>query len=100
MIERQERNAGGQRRFSRGALVDWYKKRIETWPAGVRPPSFQDDWSAAKAELNPQITRDAMRDLRKQYAPPDWIRQRRYLSRPQAAVSPSGSGSRICDGGR
>lgn len=59
-----------QKRFSEAAVRKWYKKRASKWKAGSLIPSREDDLVAARAEISDTVSRDFMRELRREYAPP------------------------------
>jgi hypothetical protein len=63
--------------FSTSKLERWYK---EVWvphrrQIQTRTPSERDDWEAAKQAVSKHVPRDAVRAVRKLYAPADWKRR-------------------------
>ena len=65
------------RPFSQAGLKRWYEQRVAGWPEGKRPPSRAEDEAAAREELSINIPRDAIRDVRNEYAPPEWTKKGR-----------------------
>ena len=60
------------KKVSRAKLTAWYKKRVAKWSQNVRHPSEKQDWEDAKKQGFPEVTRDAVRELRSAYAPAHW----------------------------
>ena len=65
------------RPFSQARLKFWYEQRVARWPEGKRPPSRDEDVVAAREELSINIPRDAVRDVRNEYAPLEWMKKGR-----------------------
>jgi hypothetical protein len=63
------------RSHSKAKLTDWYRQRVMNWPASEVPPSRDADWHAARTDGFPTVPRDAIRDLRKRFAPPAWSKK-------------------------
>jgi hypothetical protein len=59
--------------FSEKGLAGWYAFRSGTWPEGEPGPTEQMDFDAA-CETFAGITREAVRRVRQQKAPADWLK--------------------------
>ena len=71
----RSRKASPQRtqgRYSQSAAVNWYEARVKNWPAEDTPPNINADITAAKEQFRGGITIDAVRMLRRTYAPHEW----------------------------
>jgi hypothetical protein len=64
-----------KRSYNRVKLKEWYRKRVAEWPASDVPPSRDDDWQAAKSQGFPNVPREAVRQLKKDFAPPEWSKK-------------------------
>jgi hypothetical protein len=63
------------RAVSSQALRDWYTDRVDGWPAEKRSPSEAGDWADARAAFpNHRVTRDVVREARRDLAPSAWKR--------------------------
>jgi hypothetical protein len=62
-------------------LRSWYDERVAALTAGGGAPSGQADWEAAKRQFPGRITRNRLRELRDQLAPPEWKKQGRRAPR-------------------
>jgi hypothetical protein len=60
------------RSYSKAKLTDWYRQRVSHWPASEVPPSRDADLDAARTQGFPTVPREAIRVLRKDFAPPEW----------------------------
>lgn len=70
-----DRSAGA---YSPLKLRDWYTGEwVPAHQSNGRPPSRDEDWAGAKAKFGPNVPRDAVRNLRRDTAPPGWQRQGR-----------------------
>lgn len=58
----------------RHAVAAWYVFRVRTWPKDAPPPTEADDLAAARAAFAPQprVSRDTIREIRREKAPPNW----------------------------
>lgn len=65
------------------ALRKWYQARVQGWPADRKSPSEAQDWEDAKMAFpERKVTRDSIRLLRRELAPPAWTAHgRRKLAR-------------------
>ena len=66
------------RGFSNSKLERWYKDvRVPEWKAcaSMRTPSERDDLQAARQAVAKHVSRDAIRAVRKLYAPAEWKRR-------------------------
>jgi hypothetical protein len=52
-------------------LRQWYDRRVETWPAGIRVPNEDEDLAEAKLRW-PGIKRSDIRTMRPTCVPEDW----------------------------
>jgi len=69
------------RRPSPAGLRRWYERRVQQWPGGCKHPSAEQDWQDAKAEFHEhEVSRDAIRALRNELAPPAWTAHGRRKS--------------------
>ena len=59
----------------------WYRARVKSWPIKEPPPSEEMDWSAARAEFGPELTRDELRIVRRDLAPKSWLKAGRRPKR-------------------
>ena len=64
-----------KRAYSQAQLDQWYRRRVAGWPASKVPPSRDDDLRDARNEGFPSVSRDAIRELRKNFAPPEWSKK-------------------------
>lgn len=74
---RTRENSGAKRRWSEAKAKNWYRGYVQEHQSRGTIPNRDDDWKVAKKEVSPDITRDAVRDLRDQFAPAEWRRQGR-----------------------
>ena len=59
-------------------LEDWYRKRVASWPADQPAPSGPDDERDARQHFAGRtVTRERMRALRREFAPPVWEKRGR-----------------------
>ena len=63
--------------LSKETCANWYKQRIQHWSQSQTPPSANQDWDDAKRELSASITRDRVRELRRDHAPEEWTKRGR-----------------------
>jgi hypothetical protein len=52
-------------------LAKWYQRRVQAWPPGRQSPSERDDLDAAREQF-PNVGRPAIREARRNHAPPEW----------------------------
>lgn len=71
--------------FSHGALDQWYRDRVQAWSTSDPPPSRAKDEKAAAEHFGRRIPRDAVREARRNHAPPSWHRGGRPKSTPKPA---------------
>ena len=57
-------------RYSPSKVYEAYKERVATWPEDLAPPSRDDDVNWARMEFG--CPREAVRELRRELAPPEW----------------------------
>jgi hypothetical protein len=60
--------------FSAAKLRVWYLDWIGSNAKGGTTPSRDEDWSAARAALGSEVSREAVRSLRRELAPAEWTR--------------------------
>jgi hypothetical protein len=60
--------------FSQAKLRAWYEDRVRTWPEGKPGPTEAQDRLAASDALKTKIPRDAIRAVRNELAPADWLK--------------------------
>jgi hypothetical protein len=67
---------------SKRAVQNWYEARVQNWPEDLEHPSMEDDLKEAKDKF-PQnhVTRESIRALRREFAPPTWTSSGRRKSR-------------------
>jgi len=62
-----------QRPVPQAGLERWYVERRDSWPDGTKHPSEDQDWIDAKAQFpDHQVTREAVRTVRRNFAPAVW----------------------------
>ncbi len=64
-------------KVSRARLVSWYKSWIADHTAKGTIPSRHDEWIIARKVCGDGVPRDAVRELRRTLAPPEWKKQGR-----------------------
>lgn len=68
-------------RFSAAEVRTWYERRVRAHEAAGTAPSREHDVEAARAEFGSTISRDFLRNLRRELAPEDWKRLGRRKSK-------------------
>ena len=63
------------RSYSKAKLTNWYRQRVTDWPASEVPPSRDADLHAARTHGFPTVSRDAIRELRKDFVPAEWSKK-------------------------
>jgi hypothetical protein len=56
------------------AIAAWYVLRVRTWPPNAATPSEAEDLAAARAAHDGRISRDLIREIRKEKAPKEWLK--------------------------
>jgi hypothetical protein len=68
----QEQARGG---FSTAQLESWYRDVwIKRKEKEEKIPSREEDWEAARSEVSPNLPRDAVRQIRREFAPASWMK--------------------------
>jgi hypothetical protein len=78
LFPNSEKTRQGQvqtRTYSQARLEAWYRRRVAEWSPLEPPPSRDDDLDAARANGFPTVPREAMRKLRRKYAPSEWSKK-------------------------
>jgi hypothetical protein len=58
-------------RLHKPQLEHLYRERVNNWPPDKKSPSPDEDWDFLRQHW-PGISRDRMRDIRRELAPPEW----------------------------
>lgn len=70
--EAETKPTPNHRKRSDKTVRAWYRARVKSWPIKEPPPSEEMDWSAARTEFGPELTRDELRIVRGALAPDAW----------------------------
>ena len=72
-LQDQQTRGAPPKPVARGDVHVWYRARVKNWLPHVRPPSGKDDIHDAKQAFpDCTVSRDWLRDCRRQYAPGSW----------------------------